>query len=147
MSGTFTFEVHTPYRLFFSGAVEALILGLSDGEICVYAHHSPFTAPARTGVLKIRDEEGRWRTAFTTEGILEVKEKKTVLLVDAAEWPGEIDNDRALAAKKEAEETLKTSAFRFEIDNAREKLTRAEMRLKVFALREEILDDSKTPAL
>ncbi|MDR2029472.1 MAG: ATP synthase F1 subunit epsilon [Treponema sp.] len=136
MAGTFTLEVHTPYRLFFSGAVEALILSLLDGEICVYAHHSPFTAPVRTGILRIKDEEGRWRAAFTTEGILEVKEKKAVLLVDAAEWPGEIDTARAGAAKQQAGETLKTSAFKFEIDNARERLARAEMRLKVFALGE-----------
>jgi F-type H+-transporting ATPase subunit epsilon len=137
MSGTFVFEVHTPYRLFFSGAVEAFILSLEDGDICVYAHHSPFTAPVRTGVLKIKDENSHWRAAFTTEGILEVKGKKAVLLVDAAEWPGEIDSGRAMTAKQQAEETLKTSAFKFEIANAKGKLLRADMRLKVYALKEQ----------
>jgi F-type H+-transporting ATPase subunit epsilon len=139
MAGTFAFEVHTPYRLFFSEAVEAVILGLVDGEICVYAHHSPFTAPVRTGILKIKDENGQWRSAFTTEGILEVKGKKAVLMVDAAEWPGEIDSGRAMAAKQLAEETLKNSAFKFEIENAQSKLLRAEMRLrlKVFSLQKQ----------
>ncbi|MDR1418768.1 MAG: ATP synthase F1 subunit epsilon [Treponema sp.] len=131
MAALFSFEVHTPYRLFYSGRIEALILTLADGEICVYANHSFFTSPVRTGVLTIRDGEGKLRTAFTSEGILEVKSHKTVLMADSAEWPGEIDGERALAAKKRALETLETAMLKFETDNAKASLARAETRLKV----------------
>jgi F-type H+-transporting ATPase subunit epsilon len=127
----FNFEVHTPYRLFFSDRVEIIILTLADGEIGVYANHSPFTAPVVTGVLRIKDDKGIWRNAFISNGILEVKEKKNVLMVDAAEWPEEIDRGRALLSKQEAEETLNDSQLKFEVYKAKEKLWRANCRLKV----------------
>jgi F-type H+-transporting ATPase subunit epsilon len=131
MAILFPLEVHTPYRLFYSGQIEALILTLMDGEICVYANHSFFTAPVRTGILTLRESGGKTRKAFITEGILEVKSHKTVLMTDAAEWPGEIDAERAAAAKQRAMEALEAAMLKFEIDNARDSLKRAEMRLKV----------------
>ena len=131
MAALFNFEIHTPYRPFFSGGAEVITLTLVDGEIGVYAHHSPFTAPVLSCMLRIKDSKGVWRCAFITDGILEVKDHKTVLIVDAAEWPEEIDRERALAAKSRAEEKLKTAQLKFEIDNAKTELRRAEFRLKV----------------
>ena len=136
MAALFDFEVHTPYRLFFSGKVEAITLLLADGEIGVYAHHSPFTAPAVSGILRIKYNNGKWKPAFITDGILEVKDHKTVLMVDAAEWPEEIDHDRAAAAKQQAEQSLEAAMLKFETDNAKAKLRRAEYRLKTWDMRE-----------
>jgi F-type H+-transporting ATPase subunit epsilon len=137
MAKFFKLEVHTPYRLFYAGMVEALVVTLIDGEIGVYADHSFFTAPVVTGVLKIKDQEGLWKQAFITEGILEVSGHRTVLMVDAAEWPEEIDRARAQAAKERAEERLKAAVFKFETDNARATLLRAATRLKVCGAPEE----------
>jgi F-type H+-transporting ATPase subunit epsilon len=137
MAKIFPFEVHTPYRLFYSGSVEALVVTLTDGEIGVYADHSFFTAPVITGILKIREEGGLWRSAFTSEGILEVKGHKTVLMVDAAEWPEEIDRGRALAAKEKAEAALETAVFKFESAGALDAVRRADRRLEVSDIRED----------
>jgi F-type H+-transporting ATPase subunit epsilon len=132
----FTFEVHTPYRRFFSGQIEALSITLMDGEIGVYAQHSAFTAPVETCIMRIKDKTGVWRNAFTTEGILEVKEHKTVLMVDDAEWPAEIDHERAEAAKKRAEESLAGGLLTFEAVNVTASLKRAEFRLKAWEMRD-----------
>ncbi|MDR2742905.1 MAG: ATP synthase F1 subunit epsilon [Treponema sp.] len=131
MAKLFNLEVHTPYRLFYANKVDAIVVTLIDGEIGIYADHTFLIAPVVTGVLKIKDKEGQWKQAFTTEGVLEVSGHRTVLVVDAAEWPEEIDCDRAQAAKKRAEEQLEAAMFKFETDNARALLKRAEMRLKV----------------
>jgi F-type H+-transporting ATPase subunit epsilon len=135
VASLFPFEVHTPYRRFFSDHIEALVITLIDGEIGVYANHSAFTAPVETGIMRIKDRDGAWRGAFITEGILEVKEHKTVLMVDAAEWPEEIDKDRAREAKDRAEERLKTGMLKFETDKAASSLKRARFRLKAWELR------------
>jgi F-type H+-transporting ATPase subunit epsilon len=127
----FSLEVHTPYRLFFSGHVEVITLTLSDGDIGVYAHHAPFTAPVVSCVLRMKSDKGEWRHAFVADGILEVKDHKTVLMADAAEWPEEIDRERALAAKTSAEEYLKGNLLKFEKENATAKLRRAQNRIKV----------------
>ena len=137
MPKLFHFEVHTPYRLFFSGSVESVSLTLLDGEIGIYANHTPFTAPVLSCLLHVRDEHGLERPAFITDGILEVTDFKTMLLVDAAEWPQEIDVERALNAKDEAEIDLESATFRFEINSVKARLRRAEYRIKAAALRGE----------
>jgi F-type H+-transporting ATPase subunit epsilon len=134
MAKFFNLEVHTPYRLFFSGKVEAFVVTLLDGEIGIYADHAFITAPVVTGVLRIKDEQGQWKQAFITEGILEVSGHRTVLVVDAAEWPEEIDCDRARAAKEKAEEQIEAATFKFEADNAKATLKRAVTRLKVYGM-------------
>jgi F-type H+-transporting ATPase subunit epsilon len=132
MAQLFPLEVHTPYRRFFAEQVEAVTLTLADGEITVYAGHSSFTAPVRTGFLKIKNAEGLWRTAFIDAGIVETSAHKTVVLSDSAEWPEEIDPERARQAGERARATLASGILKFETDNARASLMRAEFRLKVW---------------
>jgi F-type H+-transporting ATPase subunit epsilon len=139
MSALFNFEVHTPYRLVFNSKAETIVLTLPDGEIGVYAHHSAFTSPVVTGKLIIKGEDGEWRTAFISGGILEVKDHKNVLMVDAAEWPEEIDIERANTSKQQAEEILETVSLKFEVERAKAKLRRAVNRLKI--------SEIKNPAL
>jgi F-type H+-transporting ATPase subunit epsilon len=138
----FNLEIHTPYRLFFIDKVEAITLTLKDGEAGIYADHSFMIAPVKTCVLRIKDKDGLRKDAFITEGILEVSGHRTVLMVDAAEWPDEIDPDRARAAKSRAEAELRAgSMIRFEIENAQANIKRAETRLKVYGLREKALQE------
>jgi len=131
MATLFNFEVHTPHRLFYSGKAQAITLALADGEIGIYANHSPFTGVVVTGILRIKENEGNWRTAFVSDGILEVKEHKNVLMVDSAEWPEEIDKERSLQSKQDAEKILSSANLKFETDKAKNKLRRADYRLKV----------------
>lgn len=133
MAALFPFEVFTPSRLFYSDPVEAVILTLIDGEAGIYANHTPFTAPVSSCILKIKAKDGKWKSAFIAEGFLEVKIRKTVLVCDAAEWPEEIDLERAEAAKKRAEEILSGDALKFEAQSAAASLARAAMRLKAAA--------------
>jgi len=134
MPTLFNFEVHTPYRLFYSGKAQAITLTLADGEIGIYANHSPFTGVVVTGILHIKESDGSWRAAFVSDGILEVKEHKNVLMVDSAEWPEEIDKKRALESKEQAEKILSDENFKFETNKAKDKLRRAENRLKVLEM-------------
>jgi F-type H+-transporting ATPase subunit epsilon len=131
MPAYFRFEVYTPHRAFFADSVEAIVLNLLDGEAAVYANHSHFSAPVIPCLLKIKDGKGVWKTAFVSEGLLEVTSHKTVLLSDAAEWPTEIDYERAKEAKEKAEETLKAAMLKFETEAAAASLKRANMRIRV----------------
>jgi F-type H+-transporting ATPase subunit epsilon len=131
--------MHTPYRPFFIGMVESVVLTLVDGEIGIYAHHAPFTAPSVSCVLRIKDDKGVIRQAFIAEGILEVKDHKDVLMVDAAEWPDEIDPERARASMQKAEESLNSSPGTFEVARVKTKLRRAEFRLKVLKMKKILL--------
>jgi len=132
MAALYSFEVHTPNRLFYSESVEAVVLSLMDGEVGVYANHSPFTAPVSTCILKIKDKNGNWKIAFIDEGILEVKKTKTILITDNAEWPEEIDYERATEMKDRAEFILAGAIHKFEIDTASSFLKRAQVQIKAW---------------
>jgi len=134
MPALFNFEVHTPQRLFYSGKAQSVTLPLADGEIGILANHAPFTAVSAMGILRIKDDKDEQRAAFVSNGILEVKEHKNVLMVDCAEWPNEIDKERAIQSKEQAEKILSEANFRFETDKAKDRLRRAESRLKVLEL-------------
>ena len=135
MAVLYKFEVFTPYRLFFAGLAEIVTMTLADGKVGIMAHHSPFIAPVETGVLRIKTEDSQWRCAFIGCGILEVTEKKTVLLTDTAEWPEEINTERAITQGNLARENLETAMFKFEIIQAKKELQRSEYRLKVAGMK------------
>ncbi|MDR3356292.1 MAG: ATP synthase F1 subunit epsilon [Spirochaetaceae bacterium] len=130
MAATFILEIYTPYRLFFSETVEMVILTITDGEIGIEAGRARFTAPVKCCVAKIKDKTGVWKPLFIGDGIIEVKRHRSVILVGSAEWPEEIDYQRVLQSKKDAEEILKTESFHFEIAAAKQKLKRAGTRLR-----------------
>ena len=131
MPRLFKLEVHTPYRLFFSADVEALTADIADGQIGVLAGRAPFIAPLVTGVLRIRGEDQVWKEAAVSEGVLEVTADGATILAGAAEWPTEINRDRAEEAKLRAQEQLSAGMLAFESARARASLARAENRIKV----------------
>ncbi|MDR0599573.1 MAG: ATP synthase F1 subunit epsilon [Treponema sp.] len=131
MAALFKFEVYTPYRRFFSGQAQAVTLTLTDGDITILANHAFCAAPVVPGFLRIKDEGGTWKNAFVSEGIIEVKGHNTILLTDTAEWPEEIDRDRALEAHAAALDAINSSMFKFESAAAEAALTRARLRIKV----------------
>jgi F-type H+-transporting ATPase subunit epsilon len=127
----FKLELYTPYSRFFSDEIDAVTLTLIDGEITVYADHSFMTAPVRAGIIRIKPKGSEWKTAFIADGILEVKAHSTIIMADAAEWPEEIDHERAEKALAAAKESLNAGTFKFETSTAEAAVRRAEYRLKV----------------
>jgi F-type H+-transporting ATPase subunit epsilon len=130
MAAYFTLEIYTPYRLFFSETVEMIVLAIADGEIGILAGHDRFTAPVKCCVARIKDKSGVWKPVFLADGIIEVKRHKSVILAGSAEWPEEIDYERVVNSKKDAEEILERKTFLFETAAAKQKLNRASVRLK-----------------
>ena len=133
MARLFALEIHTPYRLFYSGQVESFVATLTDGSIGVYSGHSPFTGVLADCVFRILDAEGTWKEAAVSAGVLIVTGETATVLSDAAEWPDEIDSKRAEDAKRRAEERLGESIMKYEAVRARASLARARNRLEVLA--------------
>jgi F-type H+-transporting ATPase subunit epsilon len=129
MPETFVLEIYTPRRLFCSERVEEVIVRLSDGECGILKGHTLFTASIVPCIARIKKENGNWTEAFLTEGIIEVKQRKTIILSECAEKPEEIDTERAQKAKAEALLRLKENSG--DTETAKHKLQKAELRLKL----------------
>jgi len=96
--------------------------------------HASTTVALSTGAIVIL-KEGKEHKGFVHGGFAEIKEDQVILLPDAAEWPEEIDIERAKRAKEKALKVLESRHIN-EMDEetirlAQEKKARAETRLMV----------------
>lgn len=102
---TFHLEITVPDRAFYSDEVQELVVKTPGGEIGILTGHIPMVVAVSIGVVKIKKDD-KWFTAFVSEGFMEVTADKTAVLTDSAEWPDEIDVDRAKAAEERARKQL-----------------------------------------
>lgn len=130
MASTFFLEIVTPEKKFYSGDVEMVILKTPEGEMGILEGHTPMVVAIAVGPVKIK-KDGEWQEAILTEGFMEIKQDKTIILTDTAEWPHEVDIARAKAAKERAEERLRRQLDQVEHMRSQSALARALARLKV----------------
>jgi F-type H+-transporting ATPase subunit epsilon len=130
MSSELFLEIITPSRLFFSGEVEIIVFETPEGQIGILKNHSPVVCHVIAGEIRIKQNE-RWMSAAVTDGFIEVIDNEARIFADTAEWPNEIDVNRALAAKQRAEERLQSQLSRQEYLRSQAALSRALARLKV----------------
>jgi len=102
----FILEIVTPDRKFFEDEVEMVIVRGKEGDIGILKNRTPLVTPLDIGRIKIK-QNGKVREAAIASGYVEVAKNKTTIITDSAEWPEEIDVERALAAKERAEKRLK----------------------------------------
>lgn len=127
---TFYLEVVTPERKFFEGEAEMLVVTTPEGEMGILKDHEQAVVAIEAGMIKIL-ADGKWQEAAVSSGFMEVTKGKTIALVDTAEWPDEIDINRAKAAKERAEERLQQKLAYIEYVRSQASLARALARLKV----------------
>ncbi|MDD3238660.1 MAG: ATP synthase F1 subunit epsilon [Lachnospira sp.] len=125
---TFKLLVNTPDRVFYHEDVTMVELATSEGEIGVYADHIPLTAVLVPCVLRIH-QEGEVHKAAVHGGIVEVLKDKVTVLAEIAEWPEEIDVNRANEAKIRAERLLASHDSCTDIGRAELALKRSLARL------------------
>lgn len=130
MANTFFLEIVTPDRKFFSGEVEMLVLKTPEGEIGILKGHMPMVVAVAIGPIRIQ-KDGDWLEAVLSEGFMKIMQDKTVIMTDTAEWPNEIDINRAKAAQERAKERLQSQLSRVEYMRSQAALQRAFSRLQV----------------
>ena len=129
MAKTFRLQIVTPEKLEFDEDVEIVVAPGIEGELGIMADHLPLITRLKIGVLKILTESEEI-TMAVSEGYLEVTRERVLILAEAAELPEEINVQRALEAKRRAEERL-ASAEKQDFARAQAALERA--RISVIA--------------
>jgi F-type H+-transporting ATPase subunit epsilon len=127
---TFKLEIVTAERMIFSGDVSEIVAWGTEGQMGILPHHVPLMTILRPGDLLIKKGEEEQYMAISG-GFLEVGLDKVVILADACERAGEIDIERAEAARRQAEKTLKSSPSKTATAAAEIALRRSLVRLKV----------------
>ena len=97
-------------------------------RIGVYPQHIPLTAVLVPCVLTIHQNDGI-KKAAVHGGIVEVLKDKVTILAEIAEWPDEIDVNRANDAKIRAERRLASKDSNLDVPRAEMALKRSLARL------------------
>ncbi len=124
----FKVEIITPDRVFFTGEADFIEFTTVAGEIGVYKDHIPMTTVLAPGIVTIHngDEE---KEAAVYAGFAEILGEKVTLLAEIAEWPDEIDLERAEEARARAEERLANHTSEVDVKRAEYALRRSLVRI------------------
>jgi F-type H+-transporting ATPase subunit epsilon len=126
---TFPFEILTLQKKFLSEDVRFVIAPGREGLFEILADHAPFLFALKPGRLQIRLPDGSDQWVVVGSGFLVVQKERTSALVRSAEFPEEIDVERAQRAKERAEKRLAEQADDLDADRAKAALQRAIARL------------------
>lgn len=100
----------------FSGEADFVVLPGEAGELGIYPRHAPLITRIKPGVVRIRpsgkDEEEQ---VFIAGGILEVQPNVVTVLADTAIRGRDLDEAKAQAALRAAEEQLRSKTDKLEI--------------------------------
>jgi len=101
----------------FSGEAKFVALPGEAGELGIYPRHTPLITRIKAGSVRIEKADGTEEFVFVAGGILEVQPNCVTVMSDTAIRGKDLDEEKANAAKAEAEEALKNA--KGELDLAR----------------------------
>ena len=134
MAHTIHVDVVSAESLIFSGEAEFVALPGESGELGIYPKHTPLITRIRPGAVRIKkvgsDEE---EFVFVAGGILEVQPNGVTVLADTAIRGHDLDEAKALEAKKLAEESMVNKDSKIDYAKAQSELATAIAQLAAIA--------------
>jgi F-type H+-transporting ATPase subunit epsilon len=94
----------------FSGDAKFVALPGEMGELGIYPRHTPLITRIKPGAVRIaRADTGQEELVFVAGGILEVQPHGVTVLADTAIRGHDLDEAKAIEAKKRAEEAMRNA--------------------------------------
>ena len=107
MANTIHVDVVSAEEQIFSGEATFVALPGEQGELGIYPKHTPLITRIRPGAVRIQVAgKAEEEFVFVAGGLLEVQPNAVTVLADTAIRGGDLDEAKAQAAKKLAEESL-----------------------------------------
>jgi F-type H+-transporting ATPase subunit epsilon len=102
----------------------------TEGEVGIYKRHIPMTMILQPGVMTIHLDGGNKEAAIHA-GFVEILPEKITVMAEVAEWPEEIDINRAKEAQARAQRRLQAHDPKIDLSRAEIALRKAIVRQKV----------------
>ncbi len=131
----FNLEVITPERSAVGTEVLSAQITATDGLMGVLARHAPLIAAIAVGPLRFRDVEGREQILLVGDGFAEIHGNRMKVLGDFAEFPDEIDAERAKSSLDRAKKRLAQPGRDIDTARVEASLRRSMARLKMTGAR------------
>ena len=127
---TFRLQVVSMDGLEYDGEVQRIKLRTIHGDLAILARHMNYVTAIGMGTATVVFEDGTERKAACIGGMLSMMNNHCRVIPTTWEWGDEIDLERAMEAKKRAEEKLQESNLELvQRVNAEAKLYRALVRI------------------
>jgi F-type H+-transporting ATPase subunit epsilon len=129
---TLTFELVSPERILFSGAVDAVVLPASEGDMTILPGHAPTMTALKTGFLVITDRPGNGRRVLVRGGFADVSQTGLTVLAERALPEEEITQeilDREILQAEMAYDASDDTAVRHAAESAISQLREAKAAL------------------
>ncbi|MBK7014193.1 MAG: F0F1 ATP synthase subunit epsilon [Sulfuritalea sp.] len=124
MAMTIHVDVVSAEEMIFSGLAQFVVLPGEAGELGIMPGHMPLMTRIKPGAVRVQTQEGKEELIFVAGGLLEVQPGLVTVLADTAIRGADLDQAKALEAKKLAEEAMVNRGS--EMDYARAQVELAE---------------------
>ena len=121
-------EIVSAEKAIFSGEAAMIVAPGKDGDLGIAPKHTPLLTTLRPGEIEIHKEGQDKEYIYVTGGILEVQPHMVTILADSATHSAELDEEAALQAKTQAEEALKDTDKKEDLDQEQAQLVEAAAR-------------------
>ncbi len=113
---TIQVDVVSAEESIFSGQATFVALPGENGELGIMPRHTPLITRIKPGAVRIqRADNGEEEFVFVAGGLLEVQPNSVTVLADTAIRGRDLDEAKALEAKKLAEEALRNAKDKVEV--------------------------------
>ncbi len=118
----------------FSGTAEFVVLPGEAGELGIFPNHMPLMTRIKPGTVRVKlPDQAQEELIFVAGGILEVQPSVVTVLADTAIRGKDLDEAKALEAKKAAEEAIQNRTSELEYARAQAELAEAVAKLAAIA--------------
>lgn len=126
----FHLKVVASDKVFYDGACKIAVVPGLDGEWAFMAHHDDIVVAVQPGQMRFQKPDDTWETAVVGSGFAQAANNRTMVIVDTAERPEEIDEIRAREELERAQEAMRQKQSIQEYRISQASLARAISRLK-----------------
>jgi F-type H+-transporting ATPase subunit epsilon len=114
----------------FSGTAERVFAPGVMGELGILPRHAPLLTTLRPGEVRVELPGGEEQLFYVSSGMLEIQPHVVTILSDTALRAHDLDETKALEAKRAAEEAMKNKTGAMEIAKAQAELAEAVAQLE-----------------
>ena len=131
MAMTIHVDVVSAEESIFSGLVEFLAAPAEMGEVGIFPHHAPLITRIKAGAVRLKlPNEAEEQLIFVSGGILEIQPNVVTILADTAIRGHDLDEAKAMEARRLAEEAMKDKSSQMDYARAKADLVEAVAQLQ-----------------
>ncbi len=135
MALTMHLDIVSAEQEIYSGKVNMVVAPAEEGDIGIIPRHSPLITRMKPGEVKVVIDDNEDQFFYVSGGILEIQPHVVTVLSDTAMRAKDLDEERVLEMKRQAESALADKTTEFEEAKALAELAQVVVQLRMLEKR------------